>query len=60
MERKKTEIIDLCCSTGTIGQIVADMTDKVVGIEIIEEVVVTAIETENPRIYDLMGKMGYY
>jgi 23S rRNA (uracil-5-)-methyltransferase RumA len=41
---KKKEIFDLYCGTGTIGQIVADMADKVVGIEIIEEAVAAANE----------------
>ena len=41
---KKKEIFDLYCGTGTIGQIVADMADKVVGIEIIYEAVIAANE----------------
>ena len=41
---KKREIFDLYCGTGTIGHIVADMADKVTGVEIIEEAVVAANE----------------
>jgi 23S rRNA (uracil-5-)-methyltransferase RumA len=42
-ERKK-EIFDLYCGTGTIGQVVSDMADKVTGVELIEEAVASAKE----------------
>ena len=48
---KKTEIFDLYCGTGTIGQIVAEKADKVTGVEIIEEAVVAA--NENALINEL-------
>ncbi len=48
---KKTEIFDLYCGTGTIGQIVAEMADKVTGVEIIEEAVIAA--NENAQINEL-------
>lgn len=41
---KKEEIFDLYCGTGTISQIVADLGDKVTGVELIEEAVDAAIE----------------
>ena len=48
---KKNEIFDLYCGTGTIGQIVSDMADKVTGVEIIEEAVTAA--NENAQINEL-------
>jgi len=48
---KKNEIFDLYCGTGTIGQIVAEMADKVTGVEIIEEAVIAA--NENAQINEL-------
>ena len=41
---KKKEIFDLYCGTGTIGQIVSDLADKVTGVEIIEEAAASANE----------------
>lgn len=40
-------VFDLYCGTGTIGQIVASKAKKVIGIEIIEEAIDSAIENAN-------------
>lgn len=37
--KTKTLVLDLCCGTGTIGQVVASQVDKVIGIEMIHEAI---------------------
>lgn len=48
---KKEEIFDLYCGTGTISQILADLGEKVTGVELIKEAVVAA--KENAAINEL-------
>ncbi len=51
IEEKKEEIFDLYCGTGTISQIVAGLGEKVIGVELIEEAVLSA--RENAAINEL-------
>ncbi len=44
ISEKKNEIFDLYCGTGTIGQIVSEYADRVIGVEIIEEAASAANE----------------
>ncbi|GAA0725395.1 23S rRNA (uracil(1939)-C(5))-methyltransferase RlmD [Clostridium malenominatum] len=50
-ESKDKVVFDLYCGTGTIGQIVAPEAKKVVGVELIEEAVISA--RENAKLNEL-------
>jgi tRNA/tmRNA/rRNA uracil-C5-methylase (TrmA/RlmC/RlmD family) len=41
---KNTLLLDLCCGTGTIGQVMSSHFDKVIGIDIIEAAIHDAQE----------------
>lgn len=40
--KKETLLLDLCCGTGTIGQVISTAVDSVVGIDIVEQAIIDA------------------